>query len=104
MNPKSVLTLTAEITQAEASRRVSESEQNRALFPELASMCDQIRAAGLNVQLVHGEEGGRVVGKRPEACGVQLDRKSTRLNSSPSRASRMTISARTKTNTEPTQQ
>ena len=73
MNPKSVLTLAAEITQAEASRRVSEREQNRALFPELASMCDQLRAAGLNVQLVHGEEGGREIGKRPTPDEVEID-------------------------------
>jgi hypothetical protein len=29
-------------------------------------MVDQFRAAGLNVQLIHGEEGGKEIGKRPE--------------------------------------
>lgn len=31
----------------------------------LASICDQFRAAGLNVQLIHGEENGKEIGKRP---------------------------------------
>ena len=31
----------------------------------LASICDQFRDAGLNVQLIHGEENGKEIGKRP---------------------------------------
>ena len=36
-------------------------------------MVDLFRAAGLNVQLIHGEEGGREIGKRPEPDATEID-------------------------------
>ena len=49
-------------------------EKNRAEFPGLAQLMDTFRALyGDNVKLVHGEEGGREIGKRPMPDGVEID-------------------------------
>ena len=36
-------------------------------------MVDRFRAAGLNVQLIHGEEGGREIGKRPTLAANEVE-------------------------------
>jgi hypothetical protein len=53
------------ITEAEVSRRSTERESNRANFPALASLSDEVRAVFPNAQFLQGEEGGRVIGKLP---------------------------------------
>lgn len=48
-------------------------DKNRADFPELAALVDQFRAAGMDVKLIHGEEGGKEIGKRPADLGEGID-------------------------------
>lgn len=40
-------------------------DSNRAAFPELAAIMDQFRQHFTQAKLIHGEEGGRVIGKCP---------------------------------------
>lgn len=49
----------------EAGRRAEARASNRASFPVIASICDEVRAVFPNAQFIHGEEDGREIGKRP---------------------------------------
>jgi hypothetical protein len=44
---------------------MAERERNRREMPGLASISDEVRAVFPEARLIHGEEGGREVGKRP---------------------------------------
>lgn len=49
-------------------------ERNRAEFPGLAALMDTMRETfGDSVRLVHGEEGGKEIGKRPEPAATEID-------------------------------
>jgi hypothetical protein len=49
-------------------------ERNRAEFPGLAALMDTMRELyGENVKLVHGEEAGKEIGKRPEPGATEID-------------------------------
>ena len=54
-----------QMTDAEASRRASARERNRAEFPQIAWICDEVRKVFPNAQFLHGEEDGREIGKFP---------------------------------------
>lgn len=41
-------------------------EQNRASFPELAKIMDDVKKFFPNAKLLHGQENGREIGKEPE--------------------------------------
>src|SRR5207342_788597 len=53
------------LADTEASRRASQRAANRMQFPGVAMICDQVRSVFPGAQFVHGEEGGREIGKRP---------------------------------------
>lgn len=44
---------------------MAERERNRREMPGLASLSDEVRAVFPEARLIHGEEGGREIGKRP---------------------------------------
>lgn len=44
---------------------MAERERNRREMPGLASISDEFRAMNPDFRLVHGEENGREIGKRP---------------------------------------
>jgi hypothetical protein len=44
---------------------MEERERNRREMPGLAFISDEVRAMFPDARLVHGEEGGREIGKRP---------------------------------------
>jgi hypothetical protein len=49
-------------------------ERNRAEFPGLAALMDTMRELyGNNVKLLHGEEAGKEIGKRPEPDATEID-------------------------------
>lgn len=49
-------------------------ERNRAEFPGLAALMDTMRELyGNDVRLIHGEEGGKEIGKRPAADATEID-------------------------------
>ena len=48
-------------------------DKNRAEFPGLAALVDEVRRHFPEAKLLHGEEGGREVGKRPADLGEGID-------------------------------
>ena len=65
-NPKSdPLAALETLAAREADRRAAQRASNRASFPQIASICDQVKAMFPSAQLLHGEESGREIGKRP---------------------------------------
>lgn len=44
---------------------IEKREQNRAAFPELARIMDQVREQFPNAKLIHGTENGRELGRLP---------------------------------------
>lgn len=48
-------------------------EKNRAEFPQLAALVDEVRRYFPDAKLVHGEEGGREIGKLPPPCEWEID-------------------------------
>jgi hypothetical protein len=55
----------AALADKEADRRAAQRASNRALFPAVAAIFDEVRAMIPNVQFIGGEENGREIGKRP---------------------------------------